>query len=81
MIQPNELRIGNWIKPYLCDKPVQVTAIDYDIESFEGYFIRYSKGSITLVDEDEDGWCQSIPLTPEILEAAEFAKSIHGNNI
>jgi hypothetical protein len=76
MIQPQELRIGNYVE--YKDKMLKVLAIDSEAEFPEmGY-----KGLVRLPDVDPNGlvfgssgrWCifiNPIPITPEILERCD----------
>lgn len=67
MIEPNELRIGNWVSGRN-DPPMKVVSLSHaDVElRFDG------------VDEDYGDWyytvdeLKPIPLTPEILESCGF---------
>lgn len=61
MIQPHELRIGNWIEIRPGDRaPYFHQVTGHDIETIDEY------------PEGFEGGNYPIPLTPEILEAARF---------
>lgn len=76
MIQPNELRIGNWV----IDNegvPVKLSGMrPYDdstrCDGDGGCILLFDKYGRDM--EEDSPNCRPIPLTPEILENAGFAK-------
>lgn len=69
MIQPNELRIGNWVNPKF---PMIVASVgkDFIYADFEG-----NLGDLWEFNT-KDNPAIPIPLTPEILEKAGFVQDI-----
>lgn len=66
MIQPNELRIGNWVN---AGRVTAISEADNEVILFDGY--TSWRSSVMQPD-----WLQPIPLTPEILEKCGFSKTV-----
>lgn len=78
MINPKELRTGNWIRVEGEDSAnIEINQIGFNTNGFKGYWVG-SKGQSILLDPNDNDLVSGIPLTHEIMEKAGF--SYHHTN-
>lgn len=69
MVNPSELRIGNWVYQTLTGPPVAERVVSADPD---GARLAYSGDALSQ-------YLEPIPLTPELLEKAGFTKDEEGD--